>query len=268
MILADLHSHTDFSGDCQTTAEDMLAKAKEIGLKYYAITDHHDLDFPKYDISFTVDIQSYTAALQSLKAENSNDFKLLAGIEFGLQPHLNDELLAIDNTEFFDIIIGSCHLADGQDPYQKVFFEGKSRDEAYRQYFEATLKSVQALDGFDVLGHLDYAIRYWPGAGPRQYDYSLFADVLDAILETLIRKEIALEVNSAGYPYKLNQPHPSYEVLTRYHELGGRLLTIGSDAHITKNIASHFDIIEERLKAIGFEAYTVFINRKPKQIGF
>ncbi len=160
------------------------------------------------------------------------------------------------------------HLAKGKDPYQKDYYDGLTKEEGYRQYFEAILDGVTLFDDFDTLGHMDYVIRYWRKDGHKIYSYSEYTDVLDAILKTLIKKDKALEVNTMGYNHKLDGPNPSYEVLTRYKELGGELLTIGSDAHLAENIGYRFQDTEARLKAIGFTSYTVYKNRKPIQISF
>lgn len=268
MIITDMHTHTDLSGDCQSPIEVMIEAAKEKHLTYYAITDHHDIDYPECGIDFLLDLEASNKQLTLARARhNTDDFTLLRGIEYGLQVHLKDDLASLNHKNDYDFIIGSCHIAGGVDPYEKEFFQGRTRNEAYQFFFENTLECVTQLSGFDSLGHLDYAIRYWRRDNHRTYHYSEFEEVLDAILTTLIKKDIALEVNTAGYPHKLNQPHPPYDVLTRYLEMGGELLTIGSDAHLPANIATHFDVVEGHLKAIGFKSYTTFINRQPLQIG-
>lgn len=269
MIITDMHTHTNLSGDCTASLEEMVQAAQAKKLTYYAVTDHHDIDYPECGIDFILDLDGSIRQLKEARElYNKPSFTLLRGIEYGLQPHLKDNLAALSQKDDYDFIIGSCHIAGGIDPYEKEFFQGRSRDEAYQFFFENTLECLTLLDGFDALGHLDYAIRYWRKDKHRTYAYNQFKDVLDAILALLIKKDIALEVNTAGYPHKLNQPHPPYDVLTRYLEMGGELLTIGSDAHLPINVATHFDVVEERLKAIGFKSYTTYINRKPLQIGF
>ena len=269
MIITDMHSHTDLSGDCKSPIELMIEAAKLKGIQYYAVTDHHDIDFPECGIDFLLDLEASTNQLIRYRQRyNTDDFTLLRGIEYGLQTYLQEDLALLSQKKAYDFIIGSCHLAGGIDPYDATYFDGRTRDEGYQFYFESMLECITAMDGFDALGHLDYVIRYWRKDNNKKYTYSQFKEVLDGILSTLIRKDIALEVNTAGYPFKLDQPNPAYNVLSRYHEMGGELLTIGSDAHIPANVATHFDVVEERLKAIGFKSYTTYINRKPMQIGF
>lgn len=268
MILTDMHSHTSFSGDSSTPMNKMIETAEKIGLTHLAITEHLDIDFPPCDIDFSLDIPNYIKTIQRFKEEFSENLKLLIGIEFGMQPHLSNNLTNIASSYPFDVIICSTHLAGGIDPYEPEFFKGITRNQGYKLYFETVLENILATNDFDILGHLDYVIRYWRGEGSAHYNYSDFSDVLDAILKTVIKKDKSLEVNTAGYLAHLNQPNPTFNVLTRYYELGGELLTIGSDAHKPNNIATHFSQVETHLKSIGFKSHTIYINRKPIQLGF
>lgn len=268
MIIADMHSHSDFSGDCKIPLTDMIAKAKSLGLNYYAITDHHDLEFPECGINFELDLDSYMEHISAVSNSMTSEFTLLKGVEFGLQPSIGSTLDGLATKYDFDFIIGSSHLANGKDPYQKDFYEGLTRNEGYKMYFEATLDNINSTNAFDTLGHLDYAIRYWRGDDHRKYDYKDFQEIFDAILKTLIKKGKSLEVNTSGYLQKLDQPNPSYDVLTHYHQLGGELITIGSDAHLPQNIMSNFDLTEKKLRQIGFKSYTIYKQRQPIQLDF
>lgn len=266
MIIADMHSHTHMSGDCKVQAKEMIQAAGDKGLSYYAITDHHDIDFTVP--GFELDIPAYIKALNQFTTYAKDGLTIIKGIEFGLEPKLVPQLKAFAKNVELDFIIGSCHLARGKDPYDKSFFDGMTRDQGYQLFFESIVENLKLHEDFDSLAHMDYVIRYWRGDGPKKYVYSDFQDVLDELLSLLIRKDKAMEVNTSGYPYKLKQPHPPYDVLTRYYQLGGRLITIGSDAHMPQNIGSHFDVVEAHLKQIGFDSYFVYKKRKPIEIGF
>lgn len=267
MIIADCHSHSDFSGDCEAAMADMAEAAIAKSLRYLAVTEHHDLDFPPCGIDFELDIDSYFPHISDLKARLEGRLTLLAGLEIGMQTHLHPVLGGIVGSREYDFILASSHLADGKDPYDAGFFSGRTRDQGYRDYFRSILEQIEGFEDFDAYGHLDYVIRYWPGED-KQFEYKEFQDVLDPILETLIRKGKAIEVNTSGYRYGLGQPHPSYGILQRYYELGGRRITIGSDAHRPEDLASMFREVETRLKAIGFDGYLVHIKRQPFTIPF
>ena len=163
----------------------------------------------------------------------------------------------------FDFIIGSTHVCSGKDPYYPDFYEGRTESEAYRAYFEDELKNVQMYDCFDSAGHLDYVVRYGPSRN-RDYSYHAYADILDEILKTLISKEKAIECNTAGFKAGLGHPHPTEDVLRRYRELGGELLTLGSDAHQTEHLGYEFRKTGELLKSLGFRYYTIYRNRRPE----
>lgn len=267
MILTDLHTHTDLSGDCKTPAKDMIDKARSLGLKYYGITDHHDVDFPECGLNFQLDLDHYDHYIHTLQdTYTTHDFTLLYGIEYGMQPHLGPDLNHIQNKYTYDYIIGSNHLANGVDPYDKTYFDGISRNEGYLKYFKSIADNLELFNHIHIMAHLDYVIRYWRRDDHRLYAYDEFKDVLDTILKTLIRKDIALEVNTSGYKYRLGQAHPSYDVLSRYYDLGGRLITLGSDAHLPENIGDSFGAAEAKLKAIGFQAYVYYKKRRPFEL--
>ena len=83
-------------------------------------------------------------------------------------------------------------------------------------------------------------------------------------MDELVRRDIALELNTSGWHYGLGQPHPHGDILKRYYEKGGRLITIGSDAHSTDRVAKYFDKAEELLKSVGFKEYCIIRKGEPE----
>lgn len=274
MIIADIHTHTSFSGDSKEPIENMIKEAIARGYKYYCITEHMDIDYPASDETpadtFLLDTDSYLSKFNELHnkyLEIAKEFTLLFGVELGLQPHLAKTHTDYLQKYSFDYVIGSEHIANRQDPYYPAFFEGRKESEAYLEYFEDILTNLNSFDDIDSLGHLDYVVRYGPNKNTF-YSYSKYSDVIDEILRTLIKKGIALEANSGGYKYGLGQPNPSCDILLRYKELGGELLTIGSDAHDITRIGKDFDKLECLLTECGYKGYYIFKNRKPIFIPF
>ncbi len=250
----------------------MVEEAIRRGLKCYCITDHFDYMFP-YDIpgGFVFDPDEYFKQLLELKERYAGRIELNIGVEFGLrdEPGVKEKNLAklksLEESYPFAFIVGSTHLIDSLDPYYPEYWEKKTKKEALDLYFSLIARNLKTYDCYDSCGHLDYMIRYIP-EGERDYDYADYRDLIDDILKTLIHKGKALEVNSAGLKYGLGFAHPKLEVLKRYRELGGELLTIGSDAHEPIHIAYGFDEAEECIKEAGFKYYTVYRERKPAQI--
>ncbi len=264
-LLWDNHMHSSFSGDCKIPPLNMIKEAKNIGLSGITFTDHLDLDYADEEKDmFLLDIPNYLKEMRQIANEaSSSSFQVLTGIEIGLQSQIADENLKIMNEANFDYIIGSIHLVDKKDPYYKEFWSGKNPIEMYQRYYETVLENIKLAPDFDALGHLDYIFRYCKEASTMDtyYDYS---DIVDEILQELIRNEIALEVNTGSYRNGLEQPNPSPVILRRYKELGGQLITIGADAHKPEHIAAKFDILPEILLECGYSEYVVFKNRIPE----
>lgn len=265
MIICDCHNHTDLSADCQVPAETMIEAAVKKGLSYLCITDHMDpdMDFPGMD--FTFSLPDYFARNKKLKERYSKKINLLTGIELGLQPHISEKLSRIVSYGDFDFVIGSAHVCDEMDPYFPAYWENRTERDGIFRYFEYILETISAFDDIDVYGHIDYIVRYAPSKSS-SYSYRSFAEILDEILKTFISKNIGLELNTAGLKYGLGFVHPHPDILKRYRELGGEILTIGSDAHKPEHLAYEFSVVPDLLKQCGFRYYTFFQNRKPEFI--
>ena len=132
----------------------------------------------------------------------------------------------------FDFIIGSSHLCAGRDPYQPYFWEGRSEEEALREYFSSIIENLETFTDFDVYGHLDYyVVRYAPYGQDKDYSYEKYADLFERMLDLLLENGIGLEVNTGGVRYGLKDLHPCTALLRRYRRKGGEIVTVGSDAH-------------------------------------
>ena len=165
-----------------------------------------------------------------------------------------------------DLIIGSSHLVNGADPYYPSFWEGADVQRGILSYYESILENLEACFNFDVYGHIDYIVRYIPKERADEYRESDYYEILDAILRSIIAHEKGIEINTAGFKYKLNRPNPSEFIIKRYRELGGEIITVGSDAHEPEYMAYCFDKVPDILKAAGFKYYTRFIKRAPEFI--
>lgn len=263
MQLYDMHIHTHFSGDSEANPADIAQKACDIGLAGICFTDHLDIDYKETPGLFDLDIPAYEKEIALIKEQFSDKLDIAWGIEIGLQPYLAKENKAIAKNHNFDFIIGSTHQLHQVDIYYPTYWEGRSENDGYRDYFEETLKNIQSDVDFDVYGHLDYVVRYGPNKN-KFYSYEKFADIIDEILRTLISNGKGLELNMAGLKYGLGHAHPTVETLKRYKELGGEIITLGSDGHAPEQIAWEFAKAPDILKEAGFNYFTTFKNRKPE----
>lgn len=262
-MLWDTHLHTHFSGDSDAAPEDMIKAAMEKGLKGICITDHLDFDYPEEPDLFLLDLPSSQKEISRLQEKYKEIFPVHWGIELGLQPQIAEKNAAIASQYPFDFIIGSSHVVHGFDPYYANYYNGKTEDEAYREYFESILENLNAYSDFDVYGHIDYVVRYGPNKN-QFYSYEKFADVIDEILRTIISMEKGIEINTGGLKYGLGHPNPTEAIIKRYHELGGEIITIGADAHKPQHVGYDFEKVPGILKEAGFSYYTVFKGRKPE----
>lgn len=266
----DYHIHTYFSGDSDTKPESTILQAIKLGMKTICITEHHDMDFPDEPNPFLLDADAYFKEYAALKNKYSDRIDLRTGVELGLQPHLGSRPAEFAAAYPFDFIIGSTHVIDNSDPYYPEFWEKRtSHDAAIELYLKETLNNIRNFDCFDVYGHLDYIIRYCPDRNkrPELSDlYSAYPDIIDEILKTLINKGKGIEVNTGGQRNGLIHPNPHPSILKRYHELGGEILTCGSDGHTPETIAYAFDRLPALLTDCGFKYITIFKNRKPEWI--
>lgn len=267
-ILTDYHTHSYFSGDCDTPTKDMITKAISLGMTHLCLTEHLDWDYPVHNgeaLDFNLDTESYRTNFLSLSEEYHKKIHLLWGVELGLQRHLFSDLHEYVKNHPFDFIIASSHLCNGGDPYYPDFFDERNEDEVYEEYFSSILENVKHFSDYDVYGHLDYIVRYGPNKDAR-YSYEKYRDLFDSILKIIIENGKGIELNTGGIKYGLKDLHPATPILKRYRELGGEIITVGSDAHVPENLLHHFSRAKDILEVCGFKYYTIFQKRKPEFI--
>lgn len=257
---ADYHMHTSFSYDSDSSPEEMIQAAIQKGLKTICITDHHELDY--IEPGWEQNLEQYHNMLRKVQEKYQSQIEILAGIEFGMQLHTGERYAQVARSFSYDFILASVHIFDGYDPYYPGYFDGKTDEEGYRRAFEITLENVRNMSEYDSLGHIDYIVRYG-NHKEETYSYSENADYIDETLRHLIQNGKGLEVNTAGWKSGFSFAHPHQDILKRYRELGGEIITIGSDAHSPEHVAYDFHKIKDYLEACGFKYYTEFRQRKP-----
>lgn len=262
--IIDHHVHSDFSGDCNSKMEDVINVAKELGLKGVMFTDHVDFDSPDPLFTELIDYRKYTKKINELRKENS-DIDILLGVEVGYQPHLHKKIDGFLESYPFDFVICSMHVCCNMDLYNEEFFRGKTQKNSYEIYFNEVLKSVENYNNFDVYGHLDYIIRYGSFKN-KVMNYFEYKDIIDLILKRIIDIGKGIELNTSGIRYGLNVFHPNIDILKRYKELGGEIITLGSDAHRPYDLQANFNEAIILLKDLGYKAIAEFKDRKPKFI--
>ncbi|MFV0636420.1 histidinol-phosphatase HisJ family protein [Mitsuokella sp. WILCCON 0060] len=247
-MIFDSHSHTAFSADSEMNPEEAMQKAEAEGVGL-VFTEHLDLDYPG-EMDFTFNPKEYWHSYEVYRGD-----KLRLGVEIGMNEAICRQNEAFIQRVPFDLVIGSQHIVDGQDIYYPAYYEGKTKKEAFYRYFELMAENVLRHGDFiDVLGHIDYISRYAPYDNP-EVSYEEFPDDIDQVLRAAIETNTVMELNTRrlGSRRALQALKPVY---TRYRELGGRYITLGSDAHVAENVAMNFKAAAELAKTAGLQIVT------------
>lgn len=266
MIKSDFHTHTIFSDDSRAPFFDSLKHTMDSGMDILAITDHYDPGYPVTDMAFRLDFDNYFPALD--QARELYPGRIAAGIEVGIMEGEFEQADKAAKSYDYDVVIGSFHCYRNLDVSIYTFTDeqlqkdgyAKSREDFLRKYYEYCFDCLKKYDNYDILGHLTYIDRYTGGL----LDYSLCNDAIDEILRLVISRNKSLEINTASFRYKLDSWTPRESILRRYRQLGGEMITFGSDAHSPEYYRDHFDDAVELARSIGFRYHCIYKNRVPE----
>lgn len=264
----DSHCHSINSHDGHSSIYDICEIAINRGIKGFSITDHCEVDL--YDCDYKKSIDRSFRDTELAKEKYKNKIVITSGIELG-QANYNLELSKeILKKHSYDFIIASTHGIDNNGDLCKISYNKMSENEIYKlleEYFEYYLNMVKKCD-FDVAAHLTYPLRYIEGIYKIKIDLCKFDIIIDEIFKVIIERKKALEINTSGLRQKIKKTFPSNELILRYRELGGELITIGSDSHKAVDLASDFTQTIELLKHVGFRKYFYYKKRKAIEIFF
>ena len=284
-MYADYHLHSEFSDDSRESMENQIARAIELGLDEMCFTDHVDYGIKKDwndpggiqwrggdGMSSSADEMSplanvnypeYFAKLLRMRATFGSKISIRSGLEFGIQSiTVQDyEKLFTKYRNELDFVLFSMHQVNNQEFWNQQFQEGKTQQEYNEQYYNEILKTMKLFRNYSVLAHLDLLVRY-DRAGI--YPFEKVQDIIAEILKQAITDGKGIEVNTSSWHYGLSDTQPSRKILKLYKDLGGKIITVGSDAHSTKYLADHIKDAYAILKdEIGFTEFTTFDHMKP-----
>ncbi len=259
--LADSHVHTKYSFDGISTLRCQLDKAEELKLRAIAITDHLDIVPEEFQKEKFVHMQC-VKEIEKLRPEYHR-INILCGTEIGQAAHypeLANEYLSLYD---WDFILASVHNIRAHEDFYFLDFRYSDPHDIYIRYLDEILETIGKCD-FDSLAHLTYPLRYIVKRDGREMPYEKYAAKYDEILSLLIEKEKALEINTSAIKNG-GTPSPEKEIINHYAALGGRLVTLGSDAHEAKYLASDFDKARDLLLGAGINTYVYFEKRRIKE---
>ncbi len=265
MVLYDMHTHSEHSHDSQCPIVDMAQSQMAHGITGFAVTDHCDVEYHE-SLPLTTMISDSFADATALN-EKLDGIEILRGVEIGegfwCLP-VAEQMVALQP---YDVVIGSVHAVQFEGytmPFSTIDF-GAMGVAMAGQYFDAYLDDVMTmLDNTspDILAHLTCPLRYMNGKYGLNIDCHRYADKIEPILRRIIERGIALEINTSCVGGGYDELMPEDWIIARYAALGGRLVTIGSDAHIADHAAHAFDRALRCLKENGFDNVYYYKNRR------
>lgn len=273
MMIADYHMHTYYSDDSQYEMEKAVKKAIDLGLNEICFTDHVDygikLEYEDYmclneeerkNRVANVDYEHYFEEIHQLQVKYKDRITIKQGMEFGIQTHTIPAFQTLFDRYDFDFIILSCHQVEDKEFWTQDFQKGRSQQVYNERYYEEILNVIKVYKDYSVLGHLDLLKRYDLEG---EYPFEKTKEIITEILKIVIADNKGIEINTSSFYYGLKDLMPSKSILKLYYELGGTILTIGSDSHKEEQVGAHIEEIQKELKEIGFKQICTFDKMKP-----
>lgn len=265
MYCSDYHLHTLISSDSPASLEQQAQSALDAGLNELCVTDHWNLLGQQgNDLPHTRSWAESIAQIQEARKQFEGQLEIRLGIEVGngeIDPTAVSEGLAQAGNEL-DFVIGSLHNMSLGSGGLGIFTAAKQCQQAEEGIallddYIATLNALAITDTFDVIGHVIYPLRYLPS----QWQLTLepYEEQLRTLFRTLVQKGKGIEFNTT----QGKTIEEWTDVLKLYRECGGEILTIGSDAHQPGQVGAGFRDAASLLKALGFDLYATYRNRKP-----
>ncbi len=283
-MFADFHLHSEFSDDSREPMERQIERAIELGLDEICFTDHVDYgikkDWSEGNITWrggdgmnygpnaleplaNVNYPEYFGKLLRMKETYRDRITIRQGLELGVQSCTLDhyEKLWQNYGDQLDFALLSMHQVDNQEFWNQEYQSGKTQQQYNEGYYMEILKVMKHFDHYSVLAHLDLIVRYDRNG---IYPFEKVRDIIAEILRQAIRDGKGIEVNTSSWHYQLPDSHPSRDILRLYRDLGGKIITIGSDAHTTRWMADHIKETMAMLRdELGYDRFTTFEAMQP-----
>lgn len=263
MYLIDYHTHSDNSSDGKNKIYDMCVKSVDSGLNEIAVTDHFEPSLGNENYPY-YNADKYFEEVLSAEAVFAKDIKLKRGVELG-QPHLypeySEKLIEVHQ---YDYVLASAHKMSDNKDFGEVIYDEHNKSYYCIRYLEE-LKALVNWNKFDCVGHLDLIKRYTSLYKIKVHliDYR---DRLEEILKKIIQNGKGIEVNTSGLRQHAKACLPALDIVSLYRQLGGEIITVGSDAHTAADVGKGIKEGIEMIEQAGFDYITVYENRQPSMI--
>ena len=257
-IPQDYHIHSRFSEDALDSLEALCRQTIKVGIPEIGFSEHWDVG-PYEENPFFFQPVSWFQEIKRLQTLFTGKLIIRAGLEVA-EPHLYgeqfQELLSVFH---FDYIIGSVHWVRSNFMFDESYFSRNSADEIYESYF-SELETMVSLSDVDIVAHFDIPAR--TGKAIIGYEPTRYKAQIKRILKIIIDRGLTLEINSAGYRKPLINMMPDPQIVSWYYEMGGRQISLGSDAHQVNQIGMHLDRVIGIIANMGFSCITGFEKRQ------
>lgn len=266
----DLHVHSTCSGDGRSSIIDHARQARSIGLAAVGFCEHADFDPRERDYEH-LDLARYDQELAAAR-DHVPEVLLLQAVEITYQAAFEGHIRNWLSQHPWDYVIASVHMVDYDDGWTILsepravedYFDSHTCRQAYVPYFDELLRAARSGLG-DVLGHIDLVKRYgtsWYGP----FDPRAFSAEIRAVLRAAIEAGMGLEINTSGLRQPPGETYPGLEVLRWYRDLGGEILTVGSDAHHIQELGAAVRQALDLARSAGFRAVACYRNRQVRWV--
>ena len=261
----DYHIHTRFSCDSKTAVMAACEAAITRGMREIAVTDHADFE-PLDEGCGYLRADAYLAEIERCRRKYDGTLTIRTGVEIGEGHVHRDRAAALLEAHEFDFVLGSLHWVNGHPTWDGRYFGRHTLTEGLRAYFDE-LTHLAAEADYDVLAHFGIVRRAAYKAFKLQtLDYAPYEGAIRRILRILIERGNGLEINTATCRRGMGAPSPTLQVLRWYRQMGGEILTLGSDAHISDAIGAHFDTALDLAREAGFTRLGTYEKREPRWV--
>ncbi len=271
-MLADYHVHTEFSDDSVYPMEQVIKDAIAMKMNEICFTDHVDYGIKEdwdcgHPIAYrgeeplaNVDYPRYFAKIEELRHIYGERIAIKAGLEFGMQMHTIPQYRDLVEKYPLDFTILSVHQVDDQEFWTQDFQRNRSQKEYNERYYGEMFDLVKSCKDYSVLGHMDLIVRYDEKG---VYPFEKIEEVVSEILKTVIADGKGIELNTSYRRYGLKDTTPSMAILKRYRQLGGEIITIGSDSHAPAHLGAGIEEAKRILGGLGFRFFCTYEKGEP-----
>ena len=276
MFIADYHTHSEASFDCAEPAsiEALLKTAAEHNINEIALCDHYDVNWILDGSNPLIDFKDSREQIIRAKRQIKCDTEMILGVELG-QPHQSPESDAhakkLLRENDFDFVLCALHNNRGEEDFYYMDYSNPDKDRLEKMFvrYSRELCELAEWHEFHALAHLDYPVRYFK-INKIDIDVRRYYDLYKEVFKIIIRRGIALEINTSGLRKEnFRETMPSFDLLKIYKDMGGELLIIGSDSHSIEQLAAapgHFNFVCAKLLELGFKYISRIKNKKFGQV--